>query len=279
MFAAESIENAQKTQADNYNRNVKESKYMQGDLVMVNIPIMSCTQNDKLDHKWYGAYRVISVDPPTADIRLANDTSSEIRKLHFNRLKPCAYPRVMPFVNQDPLSFSEEADPNVEQEEESDEVTDVQAKLLRNAENVVDAKKRLFQPVNETWQQLQARKCALKIVAHLSNENVSEPLMKPKRCIDMPQENVSFYAAIAYLLSGDDMKHDKVRKRAADFCRTELKNRWSKVFEESCENSNVFKESATVTYKEILLIAAWLSTDIIIFSNIWKGEKRIVGNG
>jgi hypothetical protein len=74
----------------------------------------------------------------------------------------------------------------------------------------------------------------------------------------MPQDNVSFYAAIAYLLSGDDMKHDKVRKRAADFCRTELKNRWSKVFEESCENSNVFKESATVTYKEILLIAAWL---------------------
>ena len=113
-----SIIKAQNNQTIQYNKNSTDPSYTIHDLVYVFIPRVKFNEIRKLAKLWFGPYRILDLKPPTAKVRLASDPMGKISTVHFNAIKPCFGPNVVPLDNYDPLTEFEPGDMNLEAEAE-----------------------------------------------------------------------------------------------------------------------------------------------------------------
>lgn len=63
----------------------------------------------KLMRNWYGPFRVLEVKPPDLVVRLVNDPSSQLRRVHVDRVKICHGPEL--------VTLADPAEPHVGPEE------------------------------------------------------------------------------------------------------------------------------------------------------------------
>ena len=82
----EESEKAQTRQREQYNKRVKEMKYVVGDRVLLDIRVVKEGDSRKFTSKFKGPYRIIKTySNNTVDIA---DSSYLCQRVHVNRLKP-----------------------------------------------------------------------------------------------------------------------------------------------------------------------------------------------
>ena len=88
-IAQENIKVAQTKQKTQYDKRSKESKFSVGDRVMTYMPGAVQGKNWKLSRPFYGPYRILSLTPTNAEIRLVDKPSDPAIFVSLNRLRPC----------------------------------------------------------------------------------------------------------------------------------------------------------------------------------------------
>ena len=84
----ENIKVAQTKWKTRYDKRSKESKFSVGDRVMTYMPGAVQGKNWKLTRSFYGPYRILSLTPTNAEIRLVDKPSDPAIFVSLNRLQP-----------------------------------------------------------------------------------------------------------------------------------------------------------------------------------------------
>ena len=92
-IARANIQEAQAHQKHQYDKHSKESKLSIGDRVMVYMPQSVSGKAWKLARPFYGPYRVLSLTPTNAEVKLIDKPDSESIFVALNRVRLC-YPEL-----------------------------------------------------------------------------------------------------------------------------------------------------------------------------------------
>ena len=93
LAAQEHITRAQAKQKQQYDKHTKESPVKVGDRVMVHMPGSVKGKAWKLVRPFHGPYRVLSVTPTNAEVRLVDQPGADAIFISLNRARPC-YPEI-----------------------------------------------------------------------------------------------------------------------------------------------------------------------------------------
>ena len=88
-IAQEHIKVAQTKQKTQYDRKSKEPKFSVGGQVMTYMPSAVQGKNWKLARPFYGPYRILSLTPTNAVIRLVDKPNDPAIFVSLNRIRPC----------------------------------------------------------------------------------------------------------------------------------------------------------------------------------------------
>jgi hypothetical protein len=88
-IARENVKVAQTKQKTQYDRKSKEPKFSVGDRVMTYMPGAVKGKNWKLARPFYGPYRILSLTPTNAEIRLVDKPNDPAIFVSLNRIRPC----------------------------------------------------------------------------------------------------------------------------------------------------------------------------------------------
>lgn len=88
-IAQENIKVAQTKQKTQYDKRSKELKFAVGDRVMTYMPGAVQGKNWKLARPFYGPYRILSLTPTNAEIRLVDKPNDPPIFVSLNRIRPC----------------------------------------------------------------------------------------------------------------------------------------------------------------------------------------------
>ena len=79
----------QKRQKTNYDRHAKDQGYRVGDRVMVHMPHEFTGKAWKLARPYFGPYRILSVTPTNAAVRLVDKPDEPSIFVSLSRVRPC----------------------------------------------------------------------------------------------------------------------------------------------------------------------------------------------
>ena len=88
-IAAENIEAAQAHQKSVYDRKSKNVDYKVGDRVMIHMPHEATGKSAKFARPFFGPYRVISITPTNAEVRLIDRPGDATMFVSLSRVRPC----------------------------------------------------------------------------------------------------------------------------------------------------------------------------------------------
>ena len=83
------ITHAQDKQKQQYDKHAKESPVKVGDRVMVHMPGSVKGKAWKLVRPYHGPYRVISITPTNAEVRLVDEPGADALFVSLSRVRPC----------------------------------------------------------------------------------------------------------------------------------------------------------------------------------------------
>ena len=87
--AKEHIQSAQGHQKKTYDRHAKPPRYKVGDRVMVHMPHEATGKAAKLARPYFGPYRILSVTPTNAEVRLVDKPDESSIFISLSRIRPC----------------------------------------------------------------------------------------------------------------------------------------------------------------------------------------------
>ena len=87
--AKEHIQSAQSRQKKTYDRHAKPPRYKVGDRVMVHMPHEATGKAAKLAWPYFGPYRILSVTPTNAEVRLIDKPDESSIFISLSRIRPC----------------------------------------------------------------------------------------------------------------------------------------------------------------------------------------------
>ena len=88
-MAKEHIEAAQSHQKMTYDRHTKQPGYKVGDRIMVHMPHEAMGKAAKLARPYFGPYRILSVTPTNAEVRLVDKPDDPSMFISLSRVRPC----------------------------------------------------------------------------------------------------------------------------------------------------------------------------------------------
>ena len=92
-LARTNIRDAQVKQKQQYDRHSKQSRYKIGDRVMVHMPAEATGTSWKLAKPFYGPYRILSLTPSNAEVRIIDKPEEPSIFVALSRLRLC-YPEL-----------------------------------------------------------------------------------------------------------------------------------------------------------------------------------------
>ena len=88
-IAKEHIQSAQNHQKVTYDRHTKQPCYQVGDRVMVHMPHKATGKAAKLARPYFGPYRILSLTPTNAEVRLIDKPDEARLFVSLSRIRPC----------------------------------------------------------------------------------------------------------------------------------------------------------------------------------------------
>ena len=88
-LAQQNIENVQRHQKSSYDRHAKECPLMVGQRVMVRMPTEMQGKTWKFARPFHGPFRILSLTPTNAEVRLVDEPQSKSMFVSLNRVRTC----------------------------------------------------------------------------------------------------------------------------------------------------------------------------------------------